>query len=346
MQSNTVDLSDVRGAAASVHLDLVRGLAAVAVLYSHARVLFMKSADQTSITMDSFDRALYMLSGYGHSAVIIFFVLSGFFIAGSVVRALRTEAWSLSAYLNNRCSRLYVVLVPCLLLTLFWDSATTVVSSESPSNNDTATAIITDSEAAQRLGAATFVGNLFFLQTILVKTYGSNTALWSLANEFWYYVIFPCAVIAISSGRSQSARVIAAFFAGGLLWFVGYDIAFGFLIWLAGAALAVMPQCAPLKRMWIFATALTVALVLFGVVLLAVGLNRFADRRVNDVLVAATFALLMYCILHVRDQKLPDAYSRFSRALSGFSFSLYAVHLPLLVFFRACFTREEGWDPR
>jgi peptidoglycan/LPS O-acetylase OafA/YrhL len=41
--------------------------------------------------------------------------------------------------------------------------------------------------------ATTFVGNLAFLQTIAVPIFGTNGPMWSLANEFWYYLIFPLA---------------------------------------------------------------------------------------------------------------------------------------------------------
>jgi hypothetical protein len=41
---------------------------------------------------------------------------------------------------------------------------------------------------------AIFLGNMGFLQGIFVHTAGTNLALWSLANEFWYYIAFPPAV--------------------------------------------------------------------------------------------------------------------------------------------------------
>jgi peptidoglycan/LPS O-acetylase OafA/YrhL len=41
------------------------------------------------------------------------------------------------------------------------------------------------------LGPEVLLGNLVFLQAILVPTWGSNGPLWSLAFEFWFYIWFP-----------------------------------------------------------------------------------------------------------------------------------------------------------
>ena len=62
---------DLRGTRASDHLDFIRGLAALAVVYSHARVLLIESVSSRT---GPIVRLLYLLSGYGHSAVMVFFV--------------------------------------------------------------------------------------------------------------------------------------------------------------------------------------------------------------------------------------------------------------------------------
>jgi peptidoglycan/LPS O-acetylase OafA/YrhL len=54
--------------------------------------------------------------------VIVFFVLSGFLVGGSVIKAHRQGQWRWTGYLSRRLSRLWIVIVPALLLTLFWDS--------------------------------------------------------------------------------------------------------------------------------------------------------------------------------------------------------------------------------
>lgn len=44
------------------------------------------------------------------------------------------------------------------------------------------------------------LGNLGFVQAVPVAVYCSNVPLWSFANEFWYYVMFPLLAVASSTG--------------------------------------------------------------------------------------------------------------------------------------------------
>src|SRR5208282_4394039 len=119
------------------HHDLIRGLAALGVVYCHARVLLIQSV---SNGIRPIDRVLYLLSGYGHSAVMVFFVLSGYLVGGSVVRATTSGRWSWGDYLLARGVRLYLVLVPALLLTALWDRIGLEAVSGCPGNDDTARA--------------------------------------------------------------------------------------------------------------------------------------------------------------------------------------------------------------
>src|SRR5690348_3723362 len=101
-------------------LDLFRGLAALAVLYGHSRPLFFTSLSPGQ-SPHLLTRALYVLSGFGHQAVMVFFVLSGFLVGGTVIRTARDGRWSWRRYATQRGTRLYIVLIPALLLTLCWD---------------------------------------------------------------------------------------------------------------------------------------------------------------------------------------------------------------------------------
>ncbi|MDQ0917493.1 acyltransferase family protein [Paenibacillus sp. V4I5] len=53
----------------------------------------------------------------GSQAVMVFFVLSGYFISSSILKAISENRWSWSDYLLRRVTRLWIVLLPALLLT-------------------------------------------------------------------------------------------------------------------------------------------------------------------------------------------------------------------------------------
>ena len=89
----------------SLYLDLVRFLAAVTVVIYHSNYRELIPASLP-------------IRNAGHSAVIVFFVLSGFVVAYVVDTKERTalEYWS------SRLSRIYSVAVPAVILTLILDN--------------------------------------------------------------------------------------------------------------------------------------------------------------------------------------------------------------------------------
>lgn len=53
----------------------------------------------------------------GYQAVMVFFVLSGYFISLSILKTIRKDMWCWIDYLIRRITRLWIVLIPALFLT-------------------------------------------------------------------------------------------------------------------------------------------------------------------------------------------------------------------------------------
>lgn len=311
------------GSRLSAALDGVRALAAFAVFAGHARgVWFVEHGELAAA--GALEHGFYLATGLGHQAVLVFFVLSGLFI-GQAIRG-RTErgSWSWPAYAVDRLSRLWIVVLPALVLTALCDAlgarlAPDVYSGAHPSNVIGA--------ASERLGLDTLIGNALFVQTIAVDTFGSNGALWSLANEFWYYLLFPLALRA-ATARSTAERASCAALAIGGAWFVGGPILTYFPAWLLGAALAW--RSVPRLGM----RAARVALVASGAAFAAALLfARLRHGLVGDYAVALSFTALVASLATFPNAALP-ATSRAARAatlVASSSFTLYAIHLPLVV---------------
>src|SRR2546426_11727302 len=69
--------------ATSAHLDMIRGLAACAVMWGHVRGLFF--VDYGNLQAPTLmTKLLYEITGFGHESVMVFFVLSGFFISTAI----------------------------------------------------------------------------------------------------------------------------------------------------------------------------------------------------------------------------------------------------------------------
>ena len=108
----------------SVHLDALRGISALIVVGGHERGMFFSTLASPSAQ----EKAGASVGTYvrddlniGHEAVMVFFVLSGFLVGGSVLKLVRGDSWSWTNYLIKRLTRLWVVLIPALLLSFTLD---------------------------------------------------------------------------------------------------------------------------------------------------------------------------------------------------------------------------------
>jgi peptidoglycan/LPS O-acetylase OafA/YrhL len=326
------------GESPSVHLDALRGFAAFSVLLNHLRdALFV---DYESIARHSpLTSAAYLVSGLGRQSVIVFFVLSGYLVGGSVLRSAANGSWSWRAYLLARLSRLYVVLLPALLLggALDWlgmhmPGTEAVYSGNSGMHS---LAINVHSVLTWPILAA----NALFLQTIRlpglgpnpIPTFGSNGALWSLSYEFWYYLAFPLLVFLLAKSQSSKMRAISCL---GLLawgWFVGLNIFLLGFTWLMGASIALLPAF-PARRPWTRGLAIILALVLLGAGLVE---SKLLGSIPSDLALGLAVTALIWVILHCATAPLPAPYAHLARRAAHSSYTLYLVHLPMLIFLKA-----------
>lgn len=320
----------------SVHLDAIRGLAALVVFSAHARNIFFGNIQSGPVTQDGgasvggtyHGPAVPAALGIGHHAVIVFFVLSGYLVGTSVIRWLQDERWSWRRYLTHRLTRLWVVLLPALLVGFCLDHFGTHLLGEGAVYAAPAGQSVIQHPVAERLGASTLAANAAFLQTILRPELGSNVALWSLANEFWYYIAFPVLAIFLWRTTKLGARVACVLTLVALAWFVGAPIALYFVIWLFGVAVSYIPRIP--QRISRVVTLAGIALFL----LTSVSVRRHAilPPYSADVVLGAIFSVVLYGCLHERHAMRGGVYASAAQTLSGMSYTLYLVHLPALVF--------------
>ena len=337
--AGSVERVPFRQTSASVAMDAARGVAALLVLVDHCHNLFFLPFGQ-AMSLTSHPRVtylLYALTSAGREAVVIFFVLSGFLISGSVFRALEQGRWSWKEYLTHRMVRLWLVLLPALGLCAVWDVARLALTGAAHGAGGLGAAM-----AADGLTLKNFFGNIFFLQSIRVPTFGSDRVLWSLAFEFWYYMLFPLGLLALRRGTTSRMRllygagfVLAAVIAG--------RAALGlFPVWLCGTALTMLkpPNVGRVVR-W-------VALLVFAPCPFVLAMTPWTSRivKMDYVLGLLTTAFLWVMLSGRRRVNEDTPVVRVSRSLAGSSYSLYLVHYPLLAFVAAAIGANGGWPPR
>ena len=310
------------------------------MLFTHLRMLFFVDLSEVAGNSNLLIKILYLLPGLGHYAVMIFFVLSGFLVGGSVLRGRMDRKFSPSLYATNRLTRLWVVLIPALLLGAIWDHSRILLFGTSgiyalPPGSVARFAV-------SPVAGSVMFGNALFLQGILTTNFGSNGALWSLSYEFWYYVLFPLIVLAFPAeegGVGYGYTVLYVTTSLVVLFFIGQQRVIYFLIWLLGAAINLAPETSGRRaRVWI-ATA-TVALLL---VLAAV--RHKPITYLPDLAVGVASAFLIFALLCSRARSRSGLYSRTARRLADSSYTLYVVHLPALVFLSAWLVPLRRWQP-
>ncbi|QJX80238.1 acyltransferase family protein (plasmid) [Priestia megaterium] len=269
----------------------------------------------------------------GYQAVMVFFVLSGYFISTSVIKSIKEGTWSWKIYLIKRCVRLWIVLIPALVLTYVWAIIQVHFFGSTPLFYGV-------------LNIKTLLGNLLFTQDILVKQYGLNGPLWSLTYEFWYYILFPCALLIFYSKRRKTKLF---YFIGvmGIGLFVGKQIMLYFVIWLLGALIAIVKPFA-FKKSSVNYFVLFILMAVAGAS--TKGLYTFYDAQtswmnpyfVPDLSVGIAFALLIYWVINLFGAENSNGQLFISKELAGFSYTLYLVHYPLLYFWNA-WTSSPYW---
>lgn len=292
----------------SVWLDLVRGLAALAVVIGHAV--------QLNVYTGAFPFSMF----FQKNAVVVFFVLSGMVIAASVDRDRKT----LGHFALARTSRIVPVALGAILVSL----AVAALDVALP-------------------GAPIFVEDLgwtdpretlqavLFLSQSYTSSFPPNAPYWSLCYEVWFYALFAAATYLDGRTRAVSLVVLAAI--------AGPNIVLLLPVWLVGVALVRLPLA---RRVSTPAAAACVALALAALIVVPLGamkgfalLRPFVPWSLGSSLFVLTDLLLALVLaagfaglrtLSERGLVLPARAEPAIRWGANMSFSLYLLHWPLL----------------
>lgn len=229
--------------------------------------------------------------------------------------------------------RLWLVLLPALALCAVWDTGRLAITGGAGS--------LLARMSAEGITWKLFFGNVFFLQDAHMTTFGSDRVLWSLAAEFWYYILFPLGLLALRKGAPGRTRLLygAGFVAVAV--FAGRPIVGLFPVWLCGTVLARVraPKVGSAVR-W-------ASLVLYAPCVFALAMIPWPWRIFKmDYLLGMLTAVFFWVLLSAR-QRIDEkaVLVRASRSLAGSSYSLYLVHYPLLALIATVLTPDVKWAP-
>ena len=324
------------------NLDALRGMLAVYVALGHCRwLLWSGHAAWLAAPHPAWEAAPVYASAflrYGREAVMVFFVLSGFFIHYRSSDAKGREQFSAAAFYRRRWHRLAAPYFFALAATVVLDL---IGRTWWPTLYEARTGDPLLDGAFGRTGysSASVIPAALLLPSSLGRDFGSNGPLWSLAFEAVYYVLYPAWLWV----RRRSA--IAAFIVVPLLCLLlsfspigGFPVVvmLYYPVWLIGAALAerITTDGVPARAVAIgavaFATgagiylvATPVAVAVIAAVVFGAGLVlAFGGAQSRD-----RFVLPLFEHLGVR------------------SYTIYIVHFPVLALLSAFAIETSGRRP-
>ncbi|HEX3382896.1 MAG TPA: acyltransferase [Paraburkholderia sp.] len=319
-------------------IDAMRGFAALLVAYFHCRQVVwvgMQAFHQNvghALSPGTLAAYLTFPIAWGSAGVPLFFVISGYCIhRGGALRLADDPAYRLDPgnFWLRRFARIYPVLLAALVLTFALDSMSLQLPPVSHKIRD--------------IGLYPFLVNLFSLQGVAGKTYGSNGALWTLSLEVQFYAIYPLLfALRRRIGMNAVLALITAINVASAYGLERHDLQFFTSYWLSWALGAWIADA---KAHGAREARAPAALYMVAAALIAAGCVAFHFGQYGAFQIwALGFACYLYKALDARNESNRQAGSvrallragshALSRLLSrfgDFSFSLYLIHLPIFV---------------
>jgi peptidoglycan/LPS O-acetylase OafA/YrhL len=318
-------------------LDFLRATAALLVLFAHTRsdwyFLDIGAVAQPGLVLKLF----YFITELGHEAVVIFFVLSGFLIGGSLFDSMRRGSFDLVRYLIARFVRIYIVYIPALVITetVFLFGPILLGDPGAPHVRP-----LFDQRQLGFGGVSQAICHLAGLQGFSCLEWYQNPSLWSLGYEWALYLFAPAIIGLIAWKASLGVRLMA----GALVCAIAATVCqypsegvFWFIAWFLGAGSYRILRAGLVP--------LPAGLLGAGLIVAGMAISRIegASQLKTDTIIAAGTAIAIAC----RPMAAFPLAPRLFGWAAGFSYTLYAIHAPIIylivaIFQNIGFPRDAG----
>lgn len=319
----------------SLYIHFVRAFSALLVCAGHAKEFILMDRQSSDGIVSLVFRGFLSLGG---PAVMVFFFISGFLVGGREIINFRCNNLNPRKYLLDRFSRLWLVIFPALILTYLLNSITCKTFRYDAFCQPNGELNFNNISPDSAQGIMDFVRNFLFLQSFLGPVWGSNGPLWSLSFEFWYYIIFYSILILISAYKSRtflSKRIIFAILslAIGIIVLNADWLRLGIVWFLGSLASAFPPKRTFLRILDSRGVVIKIHLVLIGLILPTMLINKIYSNSLTLLLISGALYLSVYCMKS--DNFVISRKFKKIILLSSISFTLYAIHFPLLALISA-----------
>ena len=318
-------------------LDFLRATAALLVLFAHTRLDWYFLDISVVAQPGLFVKLFYFITELGHEAVVIFFVLSGFLIGGSLFDSMQRGSFDLVRYLIARFVRIYIVYIPALVVTEAVFLFGSILFSDPGAGH---VRPLVDQQQMGFGGVSQAICHLAGLEGFSCPVWKQNPSLWSLGYEWALYLFAPAIIGLIAWKASPGLRLIAGALVCAIVATVCEDpkeAVFWFIAWFLGAGSYRILRAGLIP--------LPAGLLGAGLIIAGMAISRLdvASQLKTDTIIAVGTAIAIACRPMVA---FPLAPRLFGWA-AGFSYTLYAIHAPLVylivtLFQSTGFPRDAG----
>ncbi len=310
----------------SLYFDFVRALAAIIVVLHHYSQHLVKA---------EFGRVVF--PHLGQEAVITFFVLSGFVISWVV----DTRRPSISDFLIKRLARFYSVMLPaiavlgiCFLVTMQIDPK--LYQYQGDGEHFWLKSLFT-------------LGFVNFNSVVYQVKLPGGSPFWSLTYEFWYYIVFALWVFSKRWWISIVSTI-------SIFMFLGWDAFLLWPVWLMGVAIYWLSKritLTPFKAKLLFGLSLGLIINLYftgwrysllsletyftNIHFIDIDGLRYAKAAPYFLCLGLLMGLNFLAVKAWSTKHLlqvPKRLEKEIRHLAGVSFTLYLIHVPIMLLLR------------
>lgn len=281
----------------SIYLDVLRILSAQIVFFGHALNYYFGSMESPAALMG--DGQLFIQN----FAVVVFFILSGFLMGFTILKA-RNKGLGFKFYFIDRFSRIYVTLIPCLVVIVVIDASHLIAGGD-----------------VKNYSIVEFFASLLMLQNLpFFEAFGSARPLWSLSAEWWLYMVAGWLFLAKPTGKGYVYLfVLLGFLVVPMAFIINKGLSVIFVLSLLSVFLFK-----ELKYLNVLSCAILSSVFTLGAIYRFRSVGTFYDLS-GMVLLLLIFIMLLRIFSNHSIEK-PD----WIKVLSGASFSLYLIHYSVL----------------
>lgn len=323
-----------------VYFDIWRALSSQAVLVGHALNIFLPAYFMSQRADGTFEasRPVLYVQNLG---VVIFFALSGYLVTRAASRRWDEPGYGMRMFIIDRASRIFVPFLPAVALIWAFDSALLGAGSWNAFTDLPLDAwtFVTNCLMLFNNPALSIAAKLSGVPALYTVPIGSADPFWTVVLEWWIYVAFGLLALVIGrAGRTHPLAWPVLLFALAPPFVMLASGSGLVLAWPVGMAFALAEE--RMRAASHRPLAVIVALAT------AFALLRMARNgwQVYDpsVVLAISVALVGGSFLARQPGRLQSAVARALSFPSDFSYSLYLVHFPVLIYLEAGLPRTLG----